>query len=287
MKRCLLFVVTMLLIVGCGESSTDKESAVAKLTVAPQLFNAEAKGNSYSVMISSNEGWEVTDSPAWCNVSPMSGVGNATLIVTVSTNQTPEMRSGTIRVAAGDKSIDIVVSQAAGEALPALADVCTAMDDLGFMTWCYNNYDANTDGKVSMSEANAVWEMEFEVDYKLRSLKGIEYFTNLKKLRCSRCFELLSVDLGANLKIESCYLELSSQLASVTLPSNIKEVYVEGLSNRLSLYCKATTPPSADISLFTYNTSYATLYVPRISVDAYKSADGWREFQDRIVGYDF
>ena len=28
-------------------------------------------------------------------------------------------------------------------------DVCTTMDDINFMKWCYDNYDVNGDGKVS------------------------------------------------------------------------------------------------------------------------------------------
>ena len=30
-----------------------------------------------------------------------------------------------------------------------------------------------------------------------------------------------------------------------------------------------------------------TIYVPRASVDAYKSAKYWRDYADDIVGYDF
>ena len=30
-------------------------------------------------------------------------------------------------------------------------DVCTSMDDLNFMKYCYENFDVNKDGKVSLS----------------------------------------------------------------------------------------------------------------------------------------
>ncbi len=29
------------------------------------------------------------------------------------------------------------------------------------------------------------------------------------------------------------------------------------------------------------------IYVPMVSVDAYKTADGWKEYAELIVGYDF
>jgi len=42
--------------------------------------------------------------------------------------------------------------------LPSLQndDVCTAMDDIDLMKWCYDHYDVNGDGKVSKTEAAAV-----------------------------------------------------------------------------------------------------------------------------------
>ena len=48
------------------------------------------------------------------------------------------------------------------ETLPELEevdDVCTKMDDINFMKYCYDNFDVNKDGKVSMPEANAVKEI--------------------------------------------------------------------------------------------------------------------------------
>ena len=38
---------------------------------------------------------------------------------------------------------------------------------------------------------------------------------------------------------------------------------------------------------FDYNASERKIYVPRGSVEAYKSAAGWNEYADDIVGYDF
>ena len=60
--------------------------------------------------------------------------------------------------------------------LKEVDDVCTMMDDLMLMEHCYEEYDVNKDGKVSMSEAAAVAEIDTYVD---RSIKGLEYFINL------------------------------------------------------------------------------------------------------------
>ena len=60
--------------------------------------------------------------------------------------------------------------------LKEVDDVCTMMDDLKLMEHCYEEYDVNKDGKVSMSEAAAVTSIDTYVG---RSIKGLEYFINL------------------------------------------------------------------------------------------------------------
>ena len=59
--------------------------------------------------------------------------------------------------------------------------------------------------------------------------------------------------------------------------------YCPGL---ISIHCKSKTPPSLDnlsSSPFDDNTySSATLYVPQGSVEVYKSAKGWKKFQNIV-----
>jgi hypothetical protein len=61
-------------------------------------------------------------------------------------------------------------------------DVCSAMDDIEFMRYCYENFDVNKDGKVSPIEAQAVTTISFGnnntdgIVTKVKSLKGIQYF---------------------------------------------------------------------------------------------------------------
>ena len=63
-------------------------------------------------------------------------------------------------IAAGLIGVNCLMScEKAEDTLPkleAVDDVCTKMDDINFMKCCYDYFDVNNDGKVSMSEANAV-----------------------------------------------------------------------------------------------------------------------------------
>lgn len=77
-----------------------------------------------------------------------------------------------------------------------------------------------------------------------------------------------------------------SSLTSITIPDRVATIGEEAFSscsNLTKIYCKATTPPTLGSNAF----DYTIIYVPQASVEAYKSADGWSEYVDKIVGYDF
>lgn len=81
-------------------------------------------------------------------------------------------------------------------------------------------------------------------------------------------------------------------LTSITIPESVTEI--DGPNTFCdcmileSVYCKPITPPVANDGMFvgTYKVDHI-IYVPTESVDAYKRARGWKEYADRIVGYDF
>ena len=86
-------------------------------------------------------------------------------------------------------------------------------------------------------------------------------------------------------------------LTSVTLHENVVSINSWAFNickNLKSVYCKATTPPTARRGsingawgAFSMNASGRKIYVPTESVDAYKAANGWSDYADSIVGYDF
>ncbi len=129
-----------------------------------------------------------------------------------------------------------------GSSLPDPNDVCSAMDDVNFMRFCYDHFDVNKDGKVSKEEAKAVRVIDFEENLssserdKIVSIKGIEYFANLEELDCSSCDNLLVADLKANKQLKSIDFYSCDALTSVTLPNGITEIGYAAFS-----YCRALT----------------------------------------------
>ena len=116
------------------------------------------------------------------------------------------------------------------DTLPEVDDVCTMMDDIVFMQFCYDHFDVNHDGKVSKSEAEAVNIIDMIADNKsydddLRSLKGIEYFTNLKELYCNHR-NVNHVDVSKNRYLEILGMgDTDITTLDVSECQNLKELY--------------------------------------------------------------
>ena len=94
-----------------------------------------------------------------------------------------------------------------------------------------------------------------------------------------------------------------SGLESVTIGDSVTKIgyatfaYCENLN---TVYCKAINPPTTIVDNNGYWFGFAmqdesgnicnidgTIYVPTESVEAYKSASGWSDYADAIVGYNF
>ena len=103
------------------------------------------------------------------------------------------------------------------------------------------------------------------------------------------CTNLWEITLPDNLStIEEGAFSDCESLNKIVLPENIVFIgnYAFLHDNNLKvIYCKPSTPPSLDA--YCEFPSSTKIYVPTKSVNAYKRANGWKEYADQIVGYDF
>ena len=113
--------------------------------------------------------------------------------------------------------------------LKEVDDVCTMMDDLNFMAYCYEEYDVNKDGKVSMEEAAAV--RDFTITTEISSIKGIEYFPNIEVLLITRTYDLTECNLMNNKKLKSISLGYMDSFVS-----NISDLNFSKLTNLSRVY---------------------------------------------------
>ena len=112
------------------------------------------------------------------------------------------------------------------------------------------------------------------------------------------CYSLTSVTIPDSVtSIGNNAFQDCRSLYSVTIPDSVTTIGEDVFrycSSLKSVYCKATTPPVVTLNnnnnywyAFDENASDRKIYVPKESVEAYKSASCWSYYKYGIVGYNF
>ena len=138
-------------------------------------------------------------------------------------------------------------------------DVCLQMEDINFMKYCYDNFDVNHDGIVSMSEAQSVKKIDVH-SKDINSLKGIEYFSQLSELDCA-FNNLTSLDVSKNTQLISLDCKLNS-ISSLDVSKN---------TQLISLDCNENSISSLDVSKNTQLVSLRCYFNNLTSLDLSKN----------------
>ena len=110
--------------------------------------------------------------------------------------------------------------------------------DDAFKAYIISRYDADRNGKLSMEEAEKITRLDINTyDLQIKTLEGIEYFTNLEYLKAvgyddSRRGEVSSLDLSKNVKLETLICPFN-RLESFDLQNCTRLKYLNCSSNML------------------------------------------------------
>ncbi len=140
---------------------------------------------------------------------------------------------------------------------------CADLDDFASFE---SNVDLNNDGEIEVSEAQLVFGLNLE-DQEISNLNGIEFFVNLKELRCKNN-QLTTLDLQSltNLEMLLCsHNELNSLNIDGLInlwyldfdSNNLTSIDISSLSGLITLWCQFNDLTSLEIDGLT-NLTYLT-----------------------------
>lgn len=139
------------------------------------------------------------------------------------------------------------------------------------------------DGLIYLGKVAYLWKgsMNSGETVTIRSgIKGIAGWAFSEQLNLGNVVLPSSLIYIGNHSFHSC-----ESLTSVTIPSSVTEIAEWAFYKCYSLASvtvNATTPPILGNNAFLSTNSNLIIYVPSSSVDAYKAADGWKKYTDRI-----
>ena len=167
-----------------------------------------------------------------------------------------------------------------------------AIPDSVTLIGSYAFYDCSNLTSVIMPDSlTSIKSYTFACCVSLENVTIGNRVTSIEEGAFSICTSLTSIAIPNSVTLIGAYVFYNcSSLTSVIIPNNttsIGECAFSYCNSLTDIYCKPTTPPTGGSYMFGENASSRKIYVPRNSVDAYKSAEAWSEYTDYIVGYDF
>lgn len=104
------------------------------------------------------------------------------------------------------------------DSLPS--DIIPKIDNLKMRELLVNEFDANSDGKLSPDEVMQIKEVSFGSNVG-EDYNGVKYLSALEKLDGNGC-KMYSLDLSANKKLKECNLKNIDELKAIKVPENIQ-----------------------------------------------------------------
>lgn len=256
-----------------GNSITTKVEQKSALDLQKNILCAKYMASDYSVNLSASINWEAQSDNDWIEITTASGTaGDVVLIFSVEANRTGAIREG-----------EIVVKSQDNAQLYITLKVEQDHDNAIYYTALYGSISRFT---FDVNVSQHTWDQSTKLgrilfDGKITSITSAN--TNYCTITTMTLPGTIQT-IGDKVFCDCKYIE------SINIPKNTTTIGSEAFGGCVKLkevLCEPVTPPTLGTSAFREISANCVIYVPMASVEAYKVADGWREYADKIVGYNF
>lgn len=138
------------------------------------------------------------------------------------------------------------------------------ISDESMREYCLQHFDADGDGRLSIVEIAGVKEFPdqsvYPIPAEVSNFNELEYFYGLKNLPS---------------------FKNRSHLQSITIPAQITAIpdrMFYGCASLIKVKLRPVNPPALGADVFVGQAGKLTLLIPEESVEAYKTAEGWRDY---------
>lgn len=297
---------------GLSEKVTINQLQNNAIVVADSSYVLNSNDTKLEFDVQTNIEISVSVDADWITQANTRALHNEKLSFNITANESEESRNAIITIIGSDITQKVNVTQKS-----KYQENIVFADPL-MKKYCVSCYDTDGDGELSYGEAAAVtiaptlgrivggpdyWQDITSFDefqyfnnvtgvgtyafHNCKRLKSIIFpvsLTTISGLSFTSCVSLTDLNFGNVTTIDDDAFLNCTSLRNITFSDKIKSISSRAFKDCTSLTiitCLAINPPVLGTSVFFGDDSF-TIYVPAVSVDAYKAADGWKEYADRI-----
>lgn len=185
------------------------------IVVAANEVNVTEAAQTYNLVVKANIGCKLTieKGKEWISLTVTKSLDDKIFPLTIKENEDYPTRNAILKVSDTSGKITQMISITQDGYTPVIVDI----QDERFLNCLVAQYDINKDGKIDQKEAKKITSIEC-TDRDISSLAGIENFTNLTSLSCSKT-KIAELDLSHNIKLSNITCQYNEEMTSLTLPA--------------------------------------------------------------------